>query len=361
MKRLLIGLLLCVPALAEPLPLRVSVNVACSGDPASPECLHSSHIAKGWQSYPVTDVQCRSAIDPGGCWIKANSLILDATGRAAPRYFSWRLNDRCDSAYPLACISQAQAGLAAREIITLGARSYANLNDLEVRQKYIAAARLELDRFNSPVVLHDNIVHRSSASTWPITWEATCHYLAGLREPGRLIIPNVAGPSAWWSWADLELFAASVDGVAREIGIHPTIRTDHVQLAKQIAADRYMLEKGKWVVLMWVNGVLGKELDGMNATKEQRAAATLAESEYAAAYCLMIRNPGEHCYAHWNYWQAPPDWTTWAEKLGEPLGEHALNANGVMERYFKGGVLRMHPSSPVAPVNAPRVELIEIK
>jgi len=351
-------------ALAEPMPLRVSVNLSASGDPSDPRALHTSHIARGWPQTIVTDCACVGPIDPGGCWIKVNQAH-DFETRGGPlwgkpmigRYFSWRGNDNCDR-FPAGCVTSDRwgflaRGFAATDTLVYNGRVYPNVNNLDVRNHFLTIARAELDRFYAPIVMHDNIVHRSADKTWPISWEATCQYLAGLRDDGRLILPNVAGPSVWWSWADLELFAASVDGVVREIGVHPKIRGDAEQLAKQIAADRYLLERGKWVVLLSNNGYLDKELADMNATKEQIAAAFALESRYTAAYCMMIRRSNEPCYAQHVYTLDAPDWEHWPEEFGEPLGNHTLNANGDMERYFENAVLR---------TKAPRtVEIIEVK
>lgn len=346
---LLAVLFSAIPAIAAE-PLLVSANVR------GPAALHPNHIARGWSGTDVIDARCDGDNDPGGCWIKMHQ----AAKRKLGRYISWRLGTPID--YPVDSLTVAESGLKGGELKTQNMsdgsdRIYPNIANLSVRTRFVTTLRMELERHEVDIIFHDNIIYGPSA--W-LAWEPTCNYLGMLRDDEWLLIANVAnGFTGWMTWEDFVLFKASVDGMLREIGVHPRQREHAEQLANQVQRDKLWLDDGKWLVLMARNGLLVDEVTKANPNLDPAALALLIEQEqvlesrYNAAYCMMIADPGEHCYVNHAFWKNRTGWELMPEQLGEPISDMRMNADASMERIFEGGILRTRRQRTVELVEVP--------
>ena len=303
-------------------PLRCSVNLRGSMDPANLLGLHPSHIGKGWPQTTVIDARC-SGPDQLGCWVRLNALAAEPRGR----YISYRIEPAAD--LPLQALGAMPPGMPS---VTYLGRTYPDIRRLDTRHEFATLMLAELARYPSPIVFHDNIVHPSADKAWPFTWEQTCGYLNLLRVEGRAVIPNIAGSSWHWSWADRLALQDSVDGMAFEIGVHPSIRANGVDVRRQADVYRTWLAAGKIVVLMWINRALITE-----AERDE-------EARYTAAFAMLVREPEQKLWVHWPYWKPAPDWQdwpNWPQKLGAPITAMEIDSDGSAWRAFEGGVLRI--------------------
>lgn len=340
----LIALFLAVPAVAQQ-PLRCTVNWC---DQEGQPWLDKD---TGWDKGLITDAACEPSTlrpDVRACW-------AEFVAKAGPaRYISYRLNDPGDPRYPSPILPVNP--LTGKETITYTPpngemRIYPDIKRLDVRRKFIAAMVAELTRQPPSPILHDNITHPGAGGTtngvynWPFTWEQSCTYLRELKDalpPGYLMFANVAGYMYYWPQEEIDLLARSVAGVAFETPIHPNCRTNPTLMQSQIAAYRTLLKAGVVVVFMDINKSVEDKV---------------RENFYTAAMAMMIREPGEGLYMHWNAGKFPDveaegighsvHWEHWPLLLGPPKGAIQIAADGSVSRDFAGGTLTAQ-----APYNA---------
>jgi hypothetical protein len=203
-----------------------------------------------------------------------------------------------------------------------------NYADAEVRDTMVRGIVHDAVATGQPVLFLDNIVHHDAGH--PIDWDATALFLTdltdALHERGIRVIVNIGWNMGTATMEDVQqLIGTGIDGISLESWYQKHLVGDQEQFLNSLAAYRAMLEGGMVVQLLGIE-------DGTLAQRE-------AEQDFLAAVTLMVREPGDAAFVVSFFWLDPPQWASWSQELGDPLGEMHVANESLYYREFTNGVL----------------------
>lgn len=314
-------------------PLRCGVN-------QTGNATRWNYFDRGWRHFPIVDfhVDLGAEVEPKGVPAEVQLAIAGQAPYCAT-YISPGVEPPAEiTEWPRAATS-ATFWRDSDLLPLIENRRIPKIDDPVNREKLAAIMRAELDTRPSycPHVFVDNCGHVSSGwmrapdgKTALVSWDALMRLLNGIREPGRLVVANLAVHPLSLSEPEVALLIASVDGAALEIGVHPNVREQTARMRQLIGFYQRMLAAGKIVVLMAVNKPLQDAFKAGTAT----LADLDAEARYTAAIGFMLREPDQKLWVAWPYTREAPDWQTWPEEMGAPVGSLVVLHDGSVAREY---------------------------
>lgn len=325
MRRLLVLTLLSgVAFAADPLPLGANVNL-------SPDALAPAHAAKGWRTRPTTDV-VGDAAHPGAWRATVSELRSFGVLEIGTYYQIAHAGDPSDQRYP-ARGALLGAVTVPSPVMEASGRSYWDHTRPEVRAAWADAAARDVAQRLATIVYLDGAflgwtwgtAPKSAITQRSVSWADQLDAARLLHErlspaPHAVTMDvwlNVAGGIGGWTAEELRALSQSVvAGISLE---QPMRWRDGDMPLMSLAQTRDLLAAGKQIVYIPVTTLPA----GVSAADAETLRA--AEERFIAAWSLLVRRTGsDPLYVSPRWFKSPPEWETWPQRLGPPVGEYRL-------------------------------------
>jgi hypothetical protein len=191
------------------------------------------------------------------------------------------------------------------------------------RKKLVRYLADEFQRSEVKLAYTDNWSHNASWQNFPPTWKDTATYMQELtdelhaRDIAHICNVAISVGAAAIPQADIDLLAASTDGVTFEMAVH-----------RNCVAEE---------------GGIGRILDTYTRLAKGNCRAVLipdpGENETDAKFLAGIAMLGgaQHFVA-WPFWKPIPEWYWWPAKFGKAVGETQITGS-VASRKFDNGTI----------------------
>lgn len=319
-----VGLVVHRAEAADPLPLGANVNL-------SPDVLAPAHAAKGWRTRLTTDVV--GDVAHPGAWRATVSALLSFGARGVGTYYQIaHAGDAADQRYPARGALLGAVTLPS-PVMDVNGRSYWDHTRPEVRAAWADAAARDVAQRGASIVYLDGAflgwtwgaAPKSAITERSVSWADQLDAARLLHErlspaPHPITMDvwlNVAGGIGGWTAEELRALSQSVvAGITLE---QPMRWREGDMPLMSLVQTRELLAAGKQIVYIPVTtlpaGVSAADAETLRSTEER----------FIAAWSLLVRRTEtDPLYVSPRWFKAAPEWESWPQRLGPPIGEYRL-------------------------------------